>query len=315
MVQYLPNQHYWEDTASYYHSSPLAKTVAPSLITDDVEANNPSAAHKIEHSEESCIVEISCCDIQSQALTQMFPESALLVPFQVGGVIWGNLGLVRAEAYSSYQAWEVTLIQTIADQLAIAIQQAELYQKLQAANQALERLAMTDGLTQIANRRHFDQSLNHEWQRLSRSQQPLTLILRDIDFFKLYNDTYGHPTGDRCLAQIAQILNKVTQRSTDLAARHGGEEFAILLPNTTQAGAVSIAQLILNQLQHLHLPYRASTAAAHVTLSLGIASFVPCQDATPQALIQAADQALYQAKIAGRNTYKVWDGLFRRECA
>ena len=309
IVQYLPDRQNWVVAASYCQTLTLIKIVEPSLTASDAQTA------PFEPLDGLCSTGIGYCETNCETLAQMFSESALLVPLQVGAATWGSLGLIREEPYASWQDWELTLIHTVAAQLAIAIQQAELYQKLQTANQALEQLATTDSLTQIANRRHFDQSLNAEWQRLARSQQPLALILCDIDFFKRYNDTYGHLAGDRCLAQVAQILNESIQRSTDLAARYGGEEFALLLPNTTQAGAITVAQLLLHQLQQHHLPHTASAVAAHITLSLGIASLIPNQGTTPQTLIQAADQALYQAKAAGRNTYRVWAESLMSECA
>ncbi|MBD2072720.1 diguanylate cyclase [Phormidium sp. FACHB-592] len=300
VVQYRPARQCWVTVASYCQTVTLAQAMKPSLSA------GAACAAPLEHWEDGCLLDTHYGERQCPSLTQMFPASALLVPLRVSADVWGSLGLVRDAVSSSWQEWEVVLLQTIADQLAIAIQQAELYQQLQTANEALTRLATTDSLTQIANRHHFDASLQSEWQRLTRSQQPLSLILCDIDFFKRYNDTYGHLAGDRCLAQVAQVLQESIRRSTDLAARYGGEEFAILLPNTPQTGAATIAQRLLHQLQQIHLPHEASGVAAHVTLSLGIASLVPNQDTTPQSLIQAADQALYQAKAGGRNTYRIW---------
>jgi len=300
VVQYRSDQQCWVTVASYCQTVTLTQAMKPSLSA------GVACAAPSEHEEDGCLLDTGYGAMQCPTLVQMFPASALLVPLRVSAAVWGSLGLVRDAVGSSWQEWEVVLLQTIADQLAIAIQQAELYQQLQTANEALARLATTDSLTQIANRRQFDASLQSEWQRLTRSQKPLALILCDIDFFKHYNDTYGHLAGDRCLAQVAQVLQESMRRSTDLAARYGGEEFAILLPNTTQTEAATIAQRLLHQLQQLHLPHEASAVAAHVTVSLGIASLVPNQNTTPQILIQAADQALYQAKVAGRNTYRVW---------
>jgi diguanylate cyclase (GGDEF)-like protein len=187
-------------------------------------------------------------------------------------------------------------------QLRQEIQQREQAEaKLQQANLELRQIANTDSLTQIANRRCFDQTLKHEWQRLKREQHPLSLILCDIDYFKNYNDRYGHPAGDVCLQRVAQIIANCINRSADLVARYGGEEFAILLPNTHQNGALTVVESIRAELAALQIPHPTSAVANHITLSAGIACFLPTQTSSYQALIAAADAALYQAKQQGRD--------------
>ncbi len=181
------------------------------------------------------------------------------------------------------------------------LQQAEA--ALQQANLELQRIANLDGLTQIANRRCFDEVLEQEWQRHKREQQPLSLILCDIDYFKPYNDCYGHPAGDDCLQQVAKTISACVRRPADVVARYGGEEFAIVLPNTDQSGAVNIIQAIQDALQRLQIPHVASGVADCVTLSAGVASFIPTHELSPQQLIADADAALYQAKQQGRNTW------------
>jgi diguanylate cyclase (GGDEF)-like protein len=181
------------------------------------------------------------------------------------------------------------------------LQLKETNYKLAQVNQALERLASLDGLTQIANRRHFDYCLQKEWRRMNREQQPLSLIMTDIDYFKLYNDTYGHQAGDDCLYQVAQAIASTLQRPADLVARYGGEEFVILLPNTEAKGAVHLAKMIRNRLRELDLLHRSSPIDQRVSLSLGVASVIPDAIQVPANLIAAADKALYQAKAAGRN--------------
>ena len=152
--------------------------------------------------------------------------------------------------------------------VAVAIQHSQLCCRLQTANQKLQKLAILDGLTGIANRRYFDLVLDKEWQRLAREQQPLSLILCDVDYFKAYNDTYGHQQGDRCLQKIAQILQQSTRRPADLVARYGGEEFALILPNTNAPGALFLAHNIVRQLAHKHLPHSASQVSKIVSLSI-----------------------------------------------
>jgi diguanylate cyclase (GGDEF)-like protein len=171
-------------------------------------------------------------------------------------------------------------------------------------NQELERLANIDGLTQVANRRYFDHYLEQEWQRLMREQEPLTLVLCDVDHFKLYNDTHGHQAGDRCLQQIVQVLTQKVQRPADLVARYGGEEFAIILPSTDTNGATHVAQQIIAIFQEMRIPHSASEKK-QITISIGIATTIPSSENTPQSLIGATDRALYAAKAKGRDCYYV----------
>ncbi len=187
--------------------------------------------------------------------------------------------------------------------MAIAIQQSELYQQLQLANQQLENMAMVDQLTQIANRRSLpvDSKLDCLWRYLLREQSCVSLLLCDIDYFKQYNDTYGHAVGDDCLRLVAQTFKQTVKRSTDLAARYGGEEFAVILPNTNSDGAFQVAQEIHQALVQLNIPHAASAVKQHITLSIGIATVIPTPDMVPLDLIEAADQALYQAKTQGRD--------------
>ena len=181
----------------------------------------------------------------------------------------------------------------------------QLTLELEQRNTELSRLSTVDGLTGIANRRCFDTTLDREWRRASREQGELSLILTDIDFFKRYNDAYGHPAGDECLRQVARCLAESIRRPTDLAARYGGEEFALLLPGTNLAGAAVLAEAVRGRVAALGLEHRGSDVAPHVTLSLGIASFQPDAGHQHEELISRADQALYAAKRGGRNQYSV----------
>lgn len=174
---------------------------------------------------------------------------------------------------------------------------------LQQANQKLEQLATHDGLTRVANRRHFDDYLQQEWQRMAREQQPLSLILLDVDFFKAYNDYFGHQQGDEGLVAIAQAVRQVVKRSADLLARYGGEEFGVILPNTRRTGAESVAQAIQAEIKALRLPHPKSRVNDYLTVSMGIASVVPTPSQAMEDLVAAADSALYQAKRRGRDRY------------
>ena len=178
-------------------------------------------------------------------------------------------------------------------------------QQLQEANFKLEQIANLDGLTQVANRRRFDQYIDQEWRRLAREQQPLSLILCDVDYFKLYNDNYGHQAGDTCLKGVAQAINSALKRPADLLARYGGEEFVLVLPNTKLSGATQLADLVTEEVRRLQIPHARSDVSEYVTLSMGISSEIPHPDMLPNTLIEKADQALYQAKKRGRNQYYV----------
>jgi diguanylate cyclase (GGDEF)-like protein/PAS domain S-box-containing protein len=177
---------------------------------------------------------------------------------------------------------------------------------LQAANHELQILANLDGLTKIANRRCFDDFLAQEWRRLHRTQHAISLLMLDVDYFKLYNDSYGHQEGDDCLIQIAQALQEVVCRPADLAARYGGEEFVVILPETNQAGAIVIAQEIRDKISALAIPHRASRVKDIVTVSIGVACMIPNLDLAPDVLIKQADIALYEAKHQGRNQFVVF---------
>lgn len=183
-------------------------------------------------------------------------------------------------------------------------QRKQAEQELRAAYAAIEALAATDPLTRLANRRRFDQCMTAEWRRGLREQQPLSLLLMDVDFFKSYNDTYGHLRGDSCLKQIAEAARDVVTRPGDLVARFGGEEFAIILPNTRSEGAKVIAQALCEEIRRRELPHSAS-ATGHVTVSVGCATVVPAQNRHALQLIQRADEALYAAKRGGRNQVAV----------
>lgn len=180
-------------------------------------------------------------------------------------------------------------------------------QSLSHANKQLQQLAMVDGLTQLANRRHFDEFLWQQWQHMSRQSDklPLSLILCDIDFFKAYNDTYGHQAGDTCIKAVTLAIKNVLQRSTDLACRYGGEEFAIVLPNTDSEGAIKIAEKIRTELKALAIPHESSSINKYVTVSMGVSTTIPQPQISPASLIAATDRLLYKAKQLGRDCFAI----------
>jgi len=173
--------------------------------------------------------------------------------------------------------------------------------ELACLNQELKQISLLDGLTNVANRRMFDQTLEHEWQRSLRNQTPLSLIMMDIDFFKQYNDEYGHVQGDACLKEIATLLTFISRRSIDLLCRYGGEEFVILLPNTDAQHAIQLAEKCRVKIMEQQIPHRASAVCDVVTISLGVSTMIATPEAQPTSLVNAADKLLYLAKDNGRN--------------
>jgi len=173
--------------------------------------------------------------------------------------------------------------------------------KILQLQKELEALSYRDALTGIANRRMFDRILDVEWGKARALGEPLSLVIVDIDFFKQYNDRYGHPQGDACLKEVARVLDRAAARTRDLCARMGGEEFALVLPATDEAAALAVAQRCVKQLARAALPHAASSVADVVTCSMGVATIVPGSQDTPGALIDLADTRLYRAKAAGRN--------------
>ncbi len=177
----------------------------------------------------------------------------------------------------------------------------EMKKQLEKSNRKLEKLSMLDGLTGIANRRHFDSSFEEEYQRARQTQSPLSLILIDIDYFKLFNDTYGHQPGDDCLKQVASVLENECKKSTDLAARYGGEEFVILLPDTSAENALLVANRIREHINQLQIEHESSDTSNCVTISQGISCLLPNGVISSEELLERADKALYSAKENGRD--------------
>ncbi|MEB3278100.1 MAG: diguanylate cyclase [Lyngbya sp.] len=227
-------------------------------------------------------------------------KAALAVPMIFSDRILAVLVLFKKEAISP-DPHVIELVTGVANQLGALMVHKKAEEALRSAYVELERLAKLDSLTQIANRRYFEEYLEREWKRLSREKQPLSLILCDVDCFKLYNDFYGHQAGDYCLKEIAQAISRSAKRPADLVARYGGEEFVIVLPNTTLMGGLKVANLIREEVQKLQIPHAKSTVDSYVTVSLGVATTIPHLELSIQTLIRVADENLYQAKHKGRN--------------
>lgn len=183
----------------------------------------------------------------------------------------------------------------------------QAYQNLTEANSQLEKLSRIDALTQIANRRHFDEMMESEVNRMRRMKTPLTLILCDVDFFKDYNDSYGHLEGDTCLQRVTQSIKSIFTREGDLVARYGGEEFAIILPNINKETALNLAEQIRINIQKLKLTHDSSAVAKVVTVSSGVTTLIPGKYTTGSTLIKRADKALYKAKEKGRNNVQYYE--------
>jgi diguanylate cyclase (GGDEF)-like protein/PAS domain S-box-containing protein len=173
--------------------------------------------------------------------------------------------------------------------------------KQKRAQQILKKYSMEDGLTGLANRRRFDVALEQEWQRAMREQKPLSLIMMDIDYFKEFNDFYGHQAGDDCLKKVAACLRKNVRRAGDLVARYGGEEFVVVLPNTDLAGGREVAEIMHRTVRDMKLHHKGAHRRDYLTISAGVASGIPVRGWKPAALLEKADQALYRAKRAGRD--------------
>ena len=181
-----------------------------------------------------------------------------------------------------------------------------LNQELKEANKKLERLANYDALTGVANRHNFMESFENEWKRGTRNKLPISLIMIDVDFFKAYNDNYGHQAGDECLKKIAGLLQKTLSRTGDILARYGGEEFVVILPGTNSEGAKAVAEKLRGKIESAKIPHAVSTINDYVTISLGMATTIPRRKESDK-LIAAADEALYKAKKKGRNRIELAD--------
>ncbi|MFB2938021.1 diguanylate cyclase domain-containing protein [Aerosakkonemataceae cyanobacterium BLCC-F154] len=235
----------------------------------------------------------------------------LILPIRQGGSIWGLLIVENLSPKLEGQELQVELLKQLTRQIGITIQQAQLHEKLKTVNEELHRLATLDGLTQLANRYWFNMYLSQEWQhllieesqgfRFKGNSNCLSLIMCDVDYFKPYNDNYGHLSGDFCLQEVAKAIRETVNRPADLVARYGGEEFAVILPNTSAEMAFDIAEKIRTKVKDLQIAHCKSPISQFITLSLGVSSIVPHRESSPEELIAMADRALYRAKEQGRD--------------
>ncbi len=209
--------------------------------------------------------------------------------------------LARVRMHSRSYLNRLALDAALVENQQVRKQLEQAYVDLEQRNQELQQLSLRDGLTGLANRRHFDEFFRAALVQAIRTSSPLGLVLLDVDFFKRYNDHYGHPAGDVCLQQIARVMAGEVQRVTDLPVRYGGEEFAVILPNTSAEGALAVAERIRHSVLACAMPHALSEATTWVTVSVGVTLHQPQHHSLPQQIIEEADQALYQAKRGGRN--------------
>ncbi|GEM49145.1 GGDEF domain-containing protein [Deinococcus cellulosilyticus] len=292
--------------------------------------------HTAEILQGFCVVEIFPSERLTSDCTNESPTPdwhRCDLPLVLHGIKRGVVTVWRSPQTGPFSAEEQSTLQTLVDRTGLTLTNRELdlrnraqaeelrkaneelevrirerTHELARANEQLQELTIRDGLTGIFNRRHFDERLEQEVRRLPRSEKPLGLLLCDIDFFKRYNDHYGHPQGDLCLKQVARLLQDTFRRAGDVVARYGGEEFAVILPNTSLEQLSHLSQRLREQLLQLALPHAFSEVAPHVTLSVGGVQATREDAITAQGLIQAADQAMYCSKHSGRNrgTLRPW---------
>lgn len=215
---------------------------------------------------------------------------------------------LNPKEYRLLDAYQLLVAQSDIHELANLLI-SDLYNKLATANQELQKLATVDSLTNLANRRQFDEYLEQQWQQMRRQIEWLSLIFIDVDYFKLYNDNYGHLAGDSCLKEVAKAIKNSVQRATDLVARYGGEEFAVILPTTGVEGAIQLAKQMINNVRKLQITHQKSVISPYVTISLGVVSIIPNLESNSASLIASADVALYAAKLSGRDRYTLHSSL------
>jgi diguanylate cyclase (GGDEF)-like protein len=211
----------------------------------------------------------------------------------------------RSEVEDETMGLEIGAVDYITKPFNLTIVEARVktHLELKRSRDLLEKLSSHDGLTGVPNRRHFDEMLDLEWRRARRSKSPISAIMIDIDFFKKFNDHYGHLAGDDCIKQVATALSSATNRASDFFARYGGEEFVALLPKTTTEEAAIVADKMRDHVEKLQIPHADSEAAACVTVSLGAATVIPSRGIATTELIEGADKALYNSKYTGRNRF------------
>ncbi len=236
-------------------------------------------------------------DLPIIIITSSKDETLLETAFEAGAVDFINKPVSRVELRS-----RVRSALSLKEEME---RRKELLTQVEKANAKLLLLSSQDGLTGLPNRRHFDQMIDKEWRRSVRHGLPMSFIIIDIDFFKLYNDTYGHQYGDDCLKSVAEQIKLAAKRPGDIPARYGGEEFVLILAETGLDVAKRIAEDLRREVVAMKILHESSRVSEYVTISLGVASMVPHRNSSPEGIIRIADEALYLAKHEGRNSVRV----------
>ena len=239
-------------------------------------------------------------DVPVILLSEKLTAEALQIAFAFGAADFVSKPIRRFELLARIRS-SLRLKHEIDRRRAREKELLEVTRQLADLNSMLTRLSYVDALTGTMNRRAYDKSLDQEWRRAGRSGKPVSLVMIDVDFFKLYNDNYGHQAGDQCLTTIATTIRDMVRRPGDLVARYGGEEFAVILPETPTEGALQVAETIRTAVAALALAHKYSKVGKFVTVSLGVATAIPTDDVKPEVLTKMADDALYVAKRNGRN--------------
>jgi diguanylate cyclase (GGDEF)-like protein len=267
------------------------------IIMPDVDGIE--ACHMIKQNEETL-------DIPIIMVTSKTEKEELQLAFAAGAVDYLTKPLDKTELLARVRSALKSKNETDFRK-ARELELLEVTRQLEAAFETLHNLTLRDGLTGVGNRRYFDEMLANELSRCKREKNPLSLLMLDIDYFKLYNDTYGHLQGDDCLRMVALTAQNALKRPGDCLARYGGEEFSAILPNTSPFGAFKVAEQIRVAIENLQIPHIASKCKDTVTISLGVSCFKPGEDTSPTDLIKLADQALYEAKEIGRNRVSTFE--------
>lgn len=322
IFQFAPDSNYNSGQFVAEHVLPAYDSTLATAVHDH--CFSEKYAIQYEKGRMQVISDIDAVEIQEchRRLLKLFQIKAqIITPLMKGERLWGLLCVHQCCQPRQWKETEIQFIKQLAVQFSVALGQAELVaqyrlqaieldkamQELRQSNCKLEQLTIIDPLTQVANRRRFDEVLGKEVKHRRQTEDYLSLILFDIDYFKVYNDHHGHLAGDACLSKIAKAVQAVVKRPADLLARYGGEEFAVILPDTNASGAIQVAQEIQTAVSNLQINYSGhSHERTCVTISLGITSQIPTPDLSVETLIAEADKALYQAKEQGRNTWVLY---------
>jgi len=285
----------------------ILETVNPNFILFQEFLFNTNCLYDYQNIPNPENLQVRVCDSSCKLKGFETSKTHMIAPILQGSHLWGVIIAQNSQTYRQWSDSEQEFLRQVSTQLGIATQQSKLYEELKIANCSLQNLATIDGLTQVANRRQFDTFLAQSWQQSLEEKQPLGIILCDIDFFKPYNDTYGHQAGDDCLKQVAAVISKTVTDEDSLVARYGGEEFVVVINGAKRQKLVTLVQAIRGAVEGLQVPHRSSNAHPWVTLSVGAASLIPRREWTSDDLLRQADQALYQAKADGRNCGRIAD--------